>query len=69
MSHQIVSPQFLDRHLDKNRPIFKPVEVGNQTLKFSNNSNDLIETLTKKIEQLDLSNKASTSNTKFVNVI
>ena len=45
------------------------MEVGNQTLKFSNNSNDLIQTLTKKIEQLDLSNMTSTSNTKFVNVI
>ena len=49
MSRQIVSPQFLDRHLDKNHPIFKPVEVGNMTLDLSNNNNDLIQTLTKKI--------------------
>ena len=39
------------------------------TLNPSNNNNDLIQTLTKKIEQLDLSNKASTLNTKSVNVI
>ena len=69
ISRQIVA-HFLDRNLDKNRQIFKPAEVGNQTLKLSNNNNnDLIQILTKKIEQLDLSNKASTSNTKFVNVI
>ena len=49
ITHQIVTPQFLDRNLDKNHPIFKPVEVGNMTLDLSNNNNDLIQTLTKKI--------------------
>ena len=67
-TRQIVSPHFLDRNLDKNRPIFKPMEVGNKTLKLSNN-NDLIKTLTKRIEQLDLTHKPSTSNTKSINVI
>ena len=67
-TRQIVSPHFPDRNLDKNRPIFKPMEVGNKTLKLSNN-NDLIKTLTKRIEQLDLTHKLSTSNTKSINVI
>ena len=35
-SRQIVTPHFLDRNLDKNCPIFKPAEVGNHKLKFSN---------------------------------
>ena len=60
---QIVTPQFLDRNLDKNRSIFKPIEVGNKIVKFSNND-DLIKCLTKRIEQLDLVQKPSTSNTK-----
>ena len=30
---QIVTPQFLDRNLDKNRSIFKPTEVGNKIVK------------------------------------
>ena len=49
---QIVTPQFLDRNLDKNHSIFKPAEVGNKILKLSN-SDDLIKCLTKRIEQLD----------------
>ena len=60
---QIVTPQFLDRNLDKNRSIFKPVEVGNKIVKLSNND-DSIKCLTKRIEQLDLVQKPSTSNTK-----
>ena len=68
ISRQIVTPHFLDKSLDKNRPIFKPAEVGNKTLKLSNND-DLIKTLTKRIEQLDLTNKPLTSNTKFVKMI
>ena len=68
-SRQIVTPHFLDRNLDKNCPIFKPAEVGNHKLKFSNHQQDLLQTLTSKIAQLDLSNKASSSNTKSINVI
>ena len=60
---QIVTPQFLDRNLDKNHSIFKPVEVGNKIVKLSNND-DLIKCLTKRIEQLDLVQKPLTSNTK-----
>ena len=43
LSRPIVIPHFLDRNLDKNRLIFKPVKVGNKTLKLSNND-DLIQT-------------------------
>ena len=43
LSRPIVIPHFLDRNLDKNRLIFKLVEVGNKTLKLSNND-DLIQT-------------------------
>ena len=56
-------------NLDKNCPIFKPMEVGNHNLKFSNDANDLMKTLTNKIAQLDLSNKASSSNRMSVNMI
>ena len=45
------------------------MEVGNHKLKFSNDQQDLLQTLTSKIAQLDLSNKASSSNTKSLNVI
>ena len=71
ISSQMITPHFLDRNLDKNYPIFKPTEVGKHKLKCSNDPNELIQTLTNKIAQLDLLNKASTSNsnTKFVNVI
>ena len=31
-SHQIITPHFLDRNLDKNCPIFKLIEVGNHKL-------------------------------------
>ena len=68
ISHQIVTPHFLDKSLDKNRLIFKLAEVRNKTLKLSNND-DLIKTRTKRIEQLDLTNKPLTSNTKSVNMI
>ena len=68
ITSQIVTPQFLDRNLDKNRPIFKSTEVVNKTLKLSNND-DLIKYLTKRIEQLDLTQKPSTSNIKSINVI
>ena len=63
-------PQFSYTNLDKNHLIFKPTEVGKETIKLSNNSNDeLIKCLTKQIEQLDISLKPSTLNTKLVNVI
>ena len=68
ITHQIVTPQFLDRNLDKNHLIFKPVEVGNKTLKLSNND-DLIQCMTKRIEQLDLAHKPSTSITKSIHII
>ena len=69
ISRQIITPHFLDRNLDKNCPIFKPVEVGNHKLKFSNDLNDLMQTLTDEISQLELSNRVSTSNTKSINMI
>ena len=40
----------------------------NKTLKLSKND-DLIQYLTKRIEQLDLTQKPSTSNIKSINVI
>ena len=46
---QIVTPQFLNRNLDKNHPIFKPTKVRKETLKLSNND-DFIKCLTKRIE-------------------
>ena len=45
------------------------MEVGNHKLKFSNDSNDLMQTLTDEISQLELSNRVSTSNTKSINMI
>ena len=48
-SRQIITPRFLDRNLDTNCPIFRPAEIGNHKLKFSNDSNDLMQTLTNKI--------------------
>ena len=42
----------------------KPAEVGNETIKISNSNDELIKFLTKHIEQLDITLKPSTSNTK-----
>ena len=64
---QITIPQFLNRNLDKNYPIFKHVEVGNETSK--NSKDELIKCLTKHIEQLDITLKPSISDTKSINVI
>ena len=70
INSQITMPQFLNKNLNKNRPIFKPTEVGKETIKLSNSSiEELIKCLTKRIEQLDISLKPSTSNAKSVNVI
>ena len=67
---QITTPQFLNRNLAKNCPIFKPIEVGKETIKLLNNLNgELIKCLTKRIEHLNITLKPSISNTKSVNVI
>ena len=49
--------------------IFKLAEVGSEPIKFSKSNNELINRLTNRLEQLDLSFKPSSTNTKVVNVI
>ena len=45
------------------------MKVGNETIKLSNSNDELIKCLTKCIEQLDITLKPLTSNTKSLTVI